>query len=54
MLGCDESLQVGGLLSIIFILIPFFLFFSGVRRLPIKVEGRSRVVWSQRGIVSER
>ena len=38
-LGCDESLQVGGLLSIIFILsiililIPFYLFFcSGAGR----------------------
>ena len=31
-LGCDESLQVGGLLSIIFILIPFTLFFSGAGR----------------------
>ena len=47
-LGCVESLQVGGLLSIIFILILVFLLYSGVRW-PVEIEERSRAVRSQRG-----
>ena len=48
-LECDESLQIGGLLSIIFIRIPVFFPFSGVHRLPIKVEECSRAMRSQKG-----
>ena len=44
-LRCEESLQVGGLLSIIFILIPFYFFCQ----VSVEVEERSRVVRSQRG-----